>query len=81
MRIVGPVIGADRLFIEVAGGGIDEVVAVIGIERKRIIVLFQKVSDDAAPYSRHLLSYRFLRECHRGQRNRRQEPGLIYPHR
>ena len=74
-RIIRPVIGAYRLFVEIAGLGVDHVVCVIRVQRERIVMLLKHIGDDAALNGRfimHLFDRRFLRICCEGQRNRRQ---------
>jgi malate dehydrogenase (oxaloacetate-decarboxylating) len=71
--IIRPVVGADSLFVQVTGRCVDQVITVVRIERERVVMLLQKVGDNAAAYRRgimHLFDRRFLRICCKRQRNR-----------
>ncbi|MNS72021.1 hypothetical protein D3C72_1054170 [compost metagenome] len=71
--VIGPVIGLDGFFIDIAGIGIQHIVGFIRIQRKWVVVILQHVGNNAAAYRRfimNLLLFGFFRlyQQRRGQR-------------
>ncbi|MOA08005.1 hypothetical protein D3C78_1277380 [compost metagenome] len=70
--IIGPVIGLDGLFVDIAGIGIQHIVGVIRIQREWVVVILQHVGNNAAAHRRFIMNLLLFGLFRLSQRSRRQ---------